>query len=93
MAAFGSGMLFAVPILQRLLAHFRTPPVRIGGIEEVPLTLGEAGQRLAVVDGEQREVNATGVALPSGRPLQPLQYPDPPTTTSIDSNCCHTDRQ
>ena len=56
MTAFGSGMLFAVPVLQRLLAHFRTPPVRLGGIDEVALTLGEGGQRLATVDGVAREV-------------------------------------
>ena len=28
MTSFGSGMLFAVPVLQTLLAHFRTAPVR-----------------------------------------------------------------
>ena len=28
MTSFGSGMLFAVPVLQSLLAHFRTAPVR-----------------------------------------------------------------
>ena len=56
MTAFGSGMLFAVPVLQRLLAHFRTAPVRLGGIDEVALTLGEGGQRLATVDGVEREV-------------------------------------
>jgi hypothetical protein len=28
MTSFGSGMLFAVPVLQALLAHFRTAPVR-----------------------------------------------------------------
>ena len=28
MSFFGSGMLIAVPVLQRLLAHFRTPPGR-----------------------------------------------------------------
>ena len=30
MTSFGSGMLFAVPVLQTLLAHFRTAPVRAG---------------------------------------------------------------
>ena len=56
MTAFGSGMLFAVPALQRLLAHFRSAPVRLGGIDEVALTLSEGGQRLALVDGVEREV-------------------------------------
>ena len=56
MSSFGSGMLFAVPILQRLLAHFRCAPTRLGGLDEVPLTLTESGQRLACVDGVDREV-------------------------------------
>ncbi len=56
MSAFGSGMLVAVPLLQRLLAHFRAPPVRLGGIDEVPLALGEGGVRVAVVDGAEHEV-------------------------------------
>jgi len=30
-------MMVAVPVLQRLLAHFRSPPVRVGGIDEVAL--------------------------------------------------------
>ena len=30
LGSFGSGMLFAVPVLQTLLAHFRTAPVRAG---------------------------------------------------------------
>ena len=57
MTAFGSGMLLAVPVLQRLLAHFRTPPTRLGGIDEVSLSLNEAGQRVATtMDGERVEV-------------------------------------
>ena len=34
MTSFGSGMLFAVPVLQTLLAHFRAAPVRLGGLDE-----------------------------------------------------------
>ena len=30
-----------------MLAHFRTPPTRLGGLAEVPLSLGPAGERLA----------------------------------------------
>ena len=51
MCSFGSGMLFAVPVLQRLLAHFREAPTRLGSIDEVALRLGDGGQRLAMVDG------------------------------------------
>ena len=39
---FGAGMHIAVPVLQRLVAHFRVPPARIGGIDEVALTLSES---------------------------------------------------
>jgi hypothetical protein len=53
MCFFGSGMLVAVPVLQRLLAHFRTPPVRLGGLDDVALTLSASGERLALVDGTQ----------------------------------------
>ena len=56
MCSFGSGMLFAVPVLQRLLAHFREAPTRLGSIDEVALRLGDGGQRLAMVDGTEREV-------------------------------------
>ena len=56
MCSFGSGMLFAVPVLQRLLAHFREAPTRLGSIDEVALALGDGGQRLAMVDGTEREV-------------------------------------
>ena len=56
MSFFGSGMLVAVPVLQRLLAYFRTAPVRLGSIEEVVLSLGADGQRVALVDGVEREV-------------------------------------
>lgn len=56
MTSFGSGMLFAVPVLQTLLAHFRSAPVRLGGLDEVAFVLGESGQRLVLVDGVEREV-------------------------------------
>ena len=56
MSFFGSGMLIAVPVLQKLLADFRTAPTRIGGLDEVAFTLGDSGQRLAVIDGIEREV-------------------------------------
>lgn len=55
-SAFGAGMLFAVPVIQRLLSHFRAPPTRLGSLEEVSLSLGEGGQRLATIDGERVEV-------------------------------------
>jgi MFS family permease len=35
MTSFGSGMLFAVPVLQALLAHFRAAPVRLGGLDPI----------------------------------------------------------
>ncbi|KAL1511166.1 hypothetical protein AB1Y20_005982 [Prymnesium parvum] len=56
MASFGSGMLFAVPVLQRLLGYFRAAPIRLGGFDEVATHFNEAGQRLALVDGVEREV-------------------------------------
>ena len=56
MTCFGSGMLVAVPLCQRLLAHFRTPPVRLGSLDDVVLSTGDAGERLALVDGVPREV-------------------------------------
>lgn len=57
MTAFGSGMLVAVPVLQRLLAHFRAPPTYLGGLSDVgALTIGEGGTRLASVAGVDREV-------------------------------------
>mmetsp|Transcript_40472 Transcript_40472/g.131043 ORF Transcript_40472/g.131043 Transcript_40472/m.131043 type:complete len:445 (+) Transcript_40472:38-1372(+) len=45
--AFGSGMIVASKAMQAMLAHFRTPPTRLGGLAEVPLSLGPAGERLA----------------------------------------------
>ena len=56
MTAFGSGMLVAVPVLQRLLAHFRSAPEFVGPMTDVALTLGEGGSRLATVGGVEREV-------------------------------------
>ena len=56
MSFFGGGMLVAVPVLQKLLAHFRAAPVRLGGIDEVITTTSDAGQRLAMVEGKEVEV-------------------------------------
>ena len=46
---FGSGVIVASKVMQALLAHFRRAPERIGGLDEVPLTLGTHGERLAAV--------------------------------------------
>ncbi len=53
---FGSGQLLAAKLAPPLLAHFRTPPTRLGGADEVATTLSVAGQPVATVDGAQVEV-------------------------------------
>jgi len=54
--AFGAGVLFATRLMQPLLAHFRTAPTRLGSLADVPVSLGEQGQRLAEVSGRAAEV-------------------------------------
>eukprot|EP01047_Picozoa_sp_COSAG01_P062179 COSAG01_NODE_7870_length_3014_cov_8.008233_3_plen_550_part_00 len=55
-SAFGASLIVANPILQALVSHFRAPPVRLGGLEEVSITLGEHGESLAMVDDTLCEV-------------------------------------
>lgn len=56
MTGFGLGALFSTSVLTQLLGQFRAPPVRVGGLDEVKITLGEHGERVALVDGTPCEV-------------------------------------
>ena len=55
-SAFGMSVPLIRPVLQEVLAHYREPPVRLGGLEEISVTLGEHGETLAMVDGRLSEV-------------------------------------
>eukprot|EP01052_Picozoa_sp_SAG31_P037485 SAG31_NODE_4848_length_2906_cov_3.759173_2_plen_458_part_00 len=54
--AFGSGLILSGYAAPFALDHFRTPPVRVGGLDDVSISIGSNGEQLAVVDGAPCEV-------------------------------------
>ena len=58
-------MLFAVPWMQALLAHFRAAPTRLGGLDQVAFVVGDSGQRLALVDGVEVHGGTVGSSASS----------------------------
>ena len=71
----GSGQLMGAKLAPRLLEAFRAPPTRLGGLDELPISLSEAGQPLATLPGgEQVEV----ALHPLRTPYTPLGRPTPP---------------
>ena len=57
------------PPWQALLAHFRQAPERLGGLNEVSLALGSAGERLATVPGPEGLTRQVEVVLATQRDL------------------------
>merc|ERR1719230_2220758 len=58
MTSFGAALFGSTFALKGLQAHFRAPPARVGGLDDVSISVGENGERLATVDGAPCEVVA-----------------------------------
>lgn len=68
---FGSGVIVASKAMQAMLAHFRAAPERLGGLHDVPLSLGAHGERLATMpaDGADAVARHVEVVLATQRDL------------------------
>tara|TARA_B100000524_G_scaffold340386_1_gene233473 strand:+ start:80 stop:1678 length:1599 start_codon:yes stop_codon:yes gene_type:complete len=66
--SFGSGLFFASQAMQRLQAHFRKAPERLGGLDELTTRLTPSGDRVAQIGDEivpvvmatQQDLTASG---------------------------------